>query len=345
MKAVKLNHFFTNTFEAHINAAIAISVIAIFAILQVIIKPHNLYILSSILSVMLINVYMVKLFGSHIRIKLIYSVIVGFSFGFFGFLASFLYFYNIYAYTLVLVLLLIIVAYFKDEPPHVSVGILLSTNVYIIYAGLAGDIKVAAITGGMTFVAALIFTLLLWIQVTIFPPSRYRKMPEQKVFLMPKVIFTRGHLRYAMQLVVSVVIANSISYYYHLPFGYWLPMTVYLMYKNSHLMTMQTVKHRFMGTIFGCIIAFSAIHFIDSLWLLTVLLLLCCYIYVISLGQHYGSYTFFFTFAVILVLALGNHAWLNTSVLSRLGLTVLGLVIVLATVAVSYFLDKRYPEH
>ena len=135
----KENAFFLHTLESHFTAIVAVISLAVFIALQLLLLPQGLYIIGALLSIMLLNIYMVRIFGASINLKLLSGIILSLLFGVFAFISAYLFYFNIVIYSIVLVILLLATAFSQKSPPHVSVALWITTNLFIIYSGVQGS--------------------------------------------------------------------------------------------------------------------------------------------------------------------------------------------------------------
>ena len=96
--------------ESHFTAIVAVISLVVFMAFQLILLPKGLYIVSSILSVMLLSIYMVMIFGASINTKLLSGIMVSFLFGVFAFIGGYFFYLNIFMYSAVLIMLLLVEA-------------------------------------------------------------------------------------------------------------------------------------------------------------------------------------------------------------------------------------------
>lgn len=332
----RVKHFATHTIESHISALVSLLVVLVLALIQLFYMPQNDYMLSAIISATLFSVYQPRLFGKSINLKLIMGLIISLLLGVVVFLASYLYYLNFVGYTLVLVILLMLTCMSCCARLHISAGVWILTDIYIVFSGFSGDVIHALYTGVFASLAGLLLVLVLWLKNFIFHPKRYRTMRKEALFPKHSFHLSKGVFLYSLRLVVAVLCALIISYYFDLFAGFWVPMTVFVVMKPSIHKTLNALKHRLWGTIIGAMLALPIVLYIHSSIIILLILLICIYGIVITLAKHYGAYTFFLTLGVIITPALGHYFSEKMLLEARVSATFIGLITVMVIVLFAY---------
>lgn len=147
-------------------------------------------------------------------------------------------------------------------------------------------------------------------------------------------------IAYTALYVLTVAAAYSVSYYFKLSQGFWVPMTVLLMMKSSHQFSWSRVKHRFLGSLLGFFVALPIGLYFSNPLVLVLLLFPLYFLMVVGLAKSYGSYAFFLTIMVTDFYKLINFDGLSISV-HRLADTLLGLFFVAAILMLRLIWNKE----
>lgn len=204
--------------------------------------------------------------------------------------------------------------------------ILFIANLFIIGNGLpAPSIEVSLLYGLYFSLGSLSMFALEYF--TLLPGLRKRKNVQPVKRNNPIFEINFDSALYSSLYVLTVATAYSISYYFKLSQGFWVPMTTLLIMKSCRRSSWVKIKHRFLGSLFGFLVALPiGIYFTNQLAMVLLLFPLYFFI-VVGLAKNYGSYAFFLTIMVTDLYKLINFNGLTIS-LHRLFDTTLGLFIV-----------------
>lgn len=199
---------------------------------------------------------------------------------------------------LIIAILLLFVGFANNADNLINTFILFVANLFVIGTGLVAN-KHTAFSYGLYFImGGIVFSIIScsgeYILNRYVLKNRQRKAtvvsPHYKMF-----VFSKKNLHFTVQYVIAVVIAYSISFYFNLAQGFWLPMTTLLILKIDRDFSMARVNHRLYGTILGSILSVCILYFINNLIILSILILPIMFFIVISIVKHYGTYVFFLT--------------------------------------------------
>jgi uncharacterized membrane protein YccC len=89
--------------------------------------------------------------------------------------------------------------------------------------------------------------------------------------------------------------------HYNLVLGYWLTMTVLLVFKPEQALSKERFKYRILGAVIGLALCLPII-LIQNKTVLVLLLVPFLFLTMVSMSKHYGSYMFFLTASIITVM-------------------------------------------
>ncbi len=308
----------------------------IFSLLHALLKPESLFFIVALIGVLVMGLLQTIALRGPINRRLRYtfgaSLIIGITTGIGSYCGT-----SFFITSLGLLILIPLVAYSSSSDHLIASTILFSADLFIVGSGMPAS-------GGIAFSYALAFMfggLATWLLAYIWNrlhPSRdkyavgFKKLSFSRIFAN----YHKQH-RFALVLTFAVIIGNAISYLFHLPQGYWVPMTAMLILKSDFDFAKKRINHRLYGTLLGSILAFIIIMLVSSKIYLALLMLPLMFLMVIALAKHYGAYTFFLTIAVTVMMNLIEpEGYLITK--HRIIDTVLG---VLAVFLVIWFIKPR----
>lgn len=175
--------------------------------------------------------------------------------------------------------------------------------------------------------------------VRIFIRARFFNIHEKLPFISNRKCFSinKYSLHYTIGMLLAVLISNFYAIYFKLPHGYWLPMTAFLLFKDSFSTSMQRLKRRFVGTALGGVAALIIFIFISNKVVFAVALFILLYFTIVAIAKHYGAYAFFLTLTVSILINLITPEGVSV-VESRLVDTFLGVLIVIIVLHVIRFI-------
>lgn len=109
-------------------------------------------------------------------------------------------------------------------------------------------------------------------------------------------------LQHALRLSVTLSIAMGLALYFHIPHGYWIPLTVAIILRPEFHATRQRARQRVGGTLTGSLIAILAAVYIQDVRVLGLLGLILLFLASSHRSRNYGTYVFFWTPMIILLL-------------------------------------------
>ncbi len=178
--------------------------------------------------------------------------------------------------------------------------VILSIVILVVMMGVPSSTWLIALQKTQYFfVGSFVLFLCCWI-VKKIAPSLFVTDLSFCANRLPAYCLDRSYVVMAIIVTISVALAHSIAIYYTLGFGYWIPMTVVLIFKKEQSLTTQRSKHRIIGTLLGVVFSAPLIvgtneyHFLSVL--LIPILVYCCVMYYV---YHYGYYTFFITLLIV----------------------------------------------
>lgn len=175
--------------------------------------------------------------------------------------------------------------------------------------------------------------------IRIFIRARFLNIHESLPFISNRKRFdiSKYSLHYTIGMLIAVLISNFFSIYFKLPHGYWLPMTAFLLFKDSFSISMQRLKRRFIGTLLGGVAAFIIFTFISNKIVFAIALAIVIYFTIVAIAKHYGAYVFFLTLTVSMLINLITPEGVSV-VESRLVDTFLGVLIVIIVLHIIRFI-------
>ncbi len=146
----------------------------------------------------------------------------------------------------------------------------------------------------------LLFCCCLIVQIIV--PSLLHSDTPFFINKKPICNTSREYVMMACIFAFAIALAHSIAIYYTLDFGYWIPMTVLLIFKKDENLTISRIKYRLIGTLLGAVVSVPLLFILHRYsFLHIVCIALLAYFCVIYYVNHYGYYTFFITLLVIVL--------------------------------------------
>ncbi|MDR2981644.1 MAG: FUSC family protein [Puniceicoccales bacterium] len=130
-------------------------------------------------------------------------------------------------------------------------------------------------------------------------------------------------VRYALRMAALTMIAVAVYKSYHIPYGYWIALTMMVVLQPNYGPTREKSMQRMIGTIAGGIVgsAFAWIH--PELWMVHALMAVAAFCFAVNLKHHYTIAVFFVT--LLVVFSTESMTAMNLSVTqSRIWCTVAG---------------------
>jgi uncharacterized membrane protein YccC len=163
-----------------------------------------------------------------------------------------------------------------------------------------------------------------WLAPTHYPyPVANERVWET---LRANLSFQSLAFRHALRVGVAVMLGVAISLFFHLPHGYWMPLTTLIILKPSFGDTRERLVQRVGGTVLGGLIAALLAALIYNpliLYLLVFLMGLAAFTYY---SRNYTVYAVFMTPFIVLILDLGHPGNWQVALVRMLN-TIMGGVI------------------
>ena len=130
--------------------------------------------------------------------------------------------------------------------------------------------------------------------------------------------------RHALRCAVCLTLALLISRLWHLPHGYWLPMTAAIVLRPDFAATFNFGLLRVVGTVLGLIVTTALLHFTPAEpWAHLALMAALCMVFRYTATAHYGFAVAALTGTVVILLSFeGVHS--SDAVVDRVINTALG---------------------
>ena len=217
---------------------------------------------------------------------------------------------------------------------------MLTSNLFIIGTGFPANTVLESFHYSLSFFvgAGLILSILV---ATIL--LKQQKLDVKNMFRLPQFEpYTNSVFIYAFQLMSAVLLAFSIEFYLQTPDGYWLPMTALLILKKDHYDSLKRMKHRFLGTVIGTVVAIP-LSFITDKYILSMLMIPLFLGVVLGAAKHYGSFVLFLTAMVSIMMNIASNKGIITlfyrNIDTAFGVLCVGMVLMMTQMF--YYLDKR----
>lgn len=172
-----------------------------------------------------------------------------------------------------------------------------------------------------------------------------KEAEKKKNSFLSKILFEKTDKSYFFELASGMLICNCIAHYFNLPDGYWLPMTALLVSNPSHEFVFTRVRHRFWGTFLGSFIGIP-LCFVDNKYVLSLLLIPTIFFIMVSFTRHYGSYVFFLTALISILMNLMTNEGLRNVEFRVLNTTaaliIVGVIIYISEVVIRLINKRRF---
>lgn len=140
--------------------------------------------------------------------------------------------------------------------------------------------------------------------------------------------------RHAVRTAVCLCLALSVARLWHLPHGYWLPMTVAIVLRADFAATFKFGLLRVLGTVLGLVLTTVLLHLApDDVWAHLLLMALLCMSFRLLAGAHYGIAVAALTGTVVILLSFEGVAP-GSAVVDRTINTAMGCAMALLAYAV-----------
>lgn len=308
--------------------------IGLFTLAQVVFDPKNLYGLFAALGCFVATLHQVSIRDHKLKFKLIvgliFSLLMSIAIG----LGSY-YSHNLIISSLILLAFSFLVGYTAKSDLVFANGILFIADMYVIGTGFKSSFLMSSIVGIFAFLGGVIFLMVLGYFLSKFDFQQVSDSTQRTIKIIPDAESTL----YAISLSLGLIVGNFISIYFDIEIGYWIPMTILLIYKPDIIRSSAAIKHRFIGTIIGSAVAVPLAIFLSNPYLIWCILFVTTFFTICCIIKHYGSYVFFLTIFIALLLKLAHMSGYEISI-SRLAYTLIGIVIV----AVIIYFSRLYSK-
>ncbi|API87776.1 FUSC family protein [Francisella uliginis] len=308
----------------------ASSTIGLFTAYQVIFDPHNIYGLFAALGCFVATLHQVSIRDHSIKFRLYVGVMFSILMSLAIALGSY-YSNDLVISSLILLAFAFLVGYTAKSDLVFANGVLFVADMYVIGTGFNNDILDSLIISSLTFIGAIIFILLF---ISMAKKVKITYINDQRsIKIIPDVESTL----YAISLSLGLIIGNFISIYFNIEIGYWIPMTVLLIFKPDVIRSSTAIKHRLIGTLIGSLFAIPLAIYLFNPYIIWLILFITTFFTICCIIKHYGSYVFFLTIFIAMLLKLAHMSGYDISV-SRLIYTVIGVIIVAIIIISSRYL-------
>ncbi|MED7818852.1 MULTISPECIES: FUSC family protein [unclassified Francisella] len=313
--------------------------IGFFTAYQIIFDPQNIYGLFAALGCFVATLHQVSIRDHNLKFKLYAGIVFAILIGLATALGSF-YSSNLIISSFILLAFSFLIGYTAKSDLVFANGVLFIVDMYVIGTGFSYNISDSLIVSLLTFIGAIFFIFIfIFINRKIMIKDKNYNS-QRSIRIIPDIESTL----YAISLSLGLIIGNFISIYFNIEIGYWIPMTVLLIFKPDIIRSSTAIKHRLIGTLIGSLFAIPLAIFLFNpyiIWLvlfITTFLTICCFI------KHYGSYVFFLTIFVAMLLKLAHMSGYNISI-SRLIYTIIGIIIVAGIIIASRYLKLIFSKN
>lgn len=265
--------------------------------------------------------------GHNSKQRLFFGMVVavssGFAFAFGSFNA-----HSLLQSTIGLVIVMFFVGLVDNRHSLLSTSMFFFGTTYILGFGMPSAFPVCYEYGVWYAMGAMVLVILGIIRLAV--RSYYFNLHETMPILDPEVIvwFDYHKMVYICGLLLSVLLCNFLSFYFHLKHGYWLPLTAYLLIRNNHTVSFNRTIHRLVGTLLGGGMAFLWSLLVTSKLIMALAMFPFLYFTLIAASKHYGSFIFFFTITICNLINIAAKTGVKI-VEQRILYTLLGVLIVM----------------
>lgn len=303
--------------------------IGLFTLYQVIFDPHNIYGLFAALGCFVATLHQVSIRDHSTKFRLYAGIMFSALMSLAIALGSY-YSNNLIISSFILLVFAFLVGYTAKSDLVFANGVLFVADMYVIGTGFSYDISNSLIVSSLTFTGAIIF-ILIFISITKRMKITYINS-QRSIKIIPDMESTL----YAISLSLGLIVGNFISIYFNIEIGYWIPMTVLLIFKPDVIRSSTAIKHRLIGTLIGSLFAIPLAIYLFNPYIIWLILLITIFFTICCIIKHYGSYVFFLTIFIAMLLKLAHMSGYDISV-SRLIYTVIGIAIVAIIIIVSRY--------
>ncbi|MBY7733517.1 FUSC family protein [Francisella philomiragia] len=304
-------------------------VIGFFTVLQVVLDLQNIYALFAALGCFVVALHQVSIRNHSIKFKLHAGVLFIFCMSIAISLGSY-YSHDLITSSLILLGFSFLIGYTAKSDLVFANGILFIADMYVIGTGFNADVTDSILIGLFTLIGALAFIIVLVVILKKISIKDTFDDNYRSIRILPDIDSTI----YAVSLSLGLIIGNFISIYFDIEIGYWIPMTVLLIFKPDVIRSSTAIKHRLIGTIIGSLFAIPLAIYLSNAYIIWMILFITTFFTICCIIKHYGSYVFFLTIFIAMLLKLAHLSGYEIS-LSRLIYTVIGIVIVAAIIILS----------
>lgn len=296
------NRFFAWEYDVLVLATQAALLATLYSLVYVFYLPNNIAAIWAMIGVFvnaLIQTVAIK--DSH-KNRFHGALIIAISAGVTTFLGSF-YSDSFIMMSILLIILVPFVGLSSSAKPLSAAIVLFTVDLFIVGSGVPGNLMTALSYGvAFTFggLSLCIFGIL------------YAKIFGQKSIVAEKYNFVwrnvladyKSNTSFSILLTFVVIMANTISYKFKMPQGFWIPMTALLILKSDYDFTRSRMSHRLFGTFLGSGLAIIVAIVLLSKLMMALLMFPLLFLIVIAMAKHYGAYTLILTIMVTVMVNL-----------------------------------------
>ncbi len=331
----KYLHFSQETLRIGLKAG---ALVSFFGLLQLAVKPEHLIFVSAMFGVYVTSLLETACLNFPIIQRLRAGAMIGVLAGPAFVLGTFC--DGHYFFTLCMIVVFMFIVGISNPKNTVTATVILFTAcLFVVGNGLPSPSIEVSLSYGLYFALGS-FSMFALEYFTLLPGllTKGNKLWIKRA--SPIFDINSNSIRFSVLYVLTVASAYSISYYFQLSQGFWVPMTVLLIMKNSHQFSWLRIKHRLLGSVLGFFVALPIGLYFSNPLTLVILLFSLYFLMVVGLARSYGSYAFFLTIMVTDFYKLINFDGLSIS-LHRLADTLLGLFIVAVILLLRLIWNKR----
>ncbi|WP_235261388.1 FUSC family protein [Candidatus Francisella endociliophora] len=309
--------------------------IGLFTAIQVVFDPQNIYGLFAALGCFVATLHQVSIRDHTLKFK-IYAGTAFSSLMSIAIVLGGYYSHNLIVSSLILLIFSFLVGYTAKSDLVFANGILFIADMYVIGTGFNSTLSMSIIIGSFAFIGGIAFLFVLVFLIKKFDTDKNKNNIQKSI----KIIPDKESTLYAISLSLGLIIGNFISIYFDIEIGYWIPMTVLLIFKPDIIRSSTAIKHRLIGTVIGSIFAIPLAIYVFNPYIIWIILFITTFLTICCIIKHYGSYVFFLTIFIALLLKLAHMSGYDISV-SRLAYTLIGIVIVATVIVGSRYLERK----
>lgn len=217
---------------------------------------------------------------------------------------------SLYLMLLGILIFVPLVAFSSSNKSVFAALVLFTVDLFIVSSGAAtSSIHQAIYYGVSFFIGCTSLAIMSYIFRSFIDESKVIKHYDYKKLNL--IAHAKQNIYFAFILTVAVLVATCIWFWFSIPEGFWVPMTVLLTLKSDHDFTRSRLSHRLYGTLLGSILAIIIGFSITSKIFLAIIMLPLIFFIVASMARHYGAYTLVLTIMVTVMVnlthSLGYH--------------------------------------